>query len=138
MEEDTLKTFDETPGFNDCISSNLPPRAMRYSMENKNNLEKRGSIYVGLGTKRNTTINVNEITGVDEHGVNTTDVVKQKFEIPETGVLEPPTGEDGIYVLKLEKRGDTIRMAWVLESTSTTETITDEIKVVNQDLKNEI
>ena len=32
-------TFDETEGFKDCISSNLPPRAMRYSMENKNNLE---------------------------------------------------------------------------------------------------
>ena len=60
----TNKTFDETQGFKDCISSNLPPRAMRYSMENKNNLEKRGSIYVGLGTKRNTTINVGTIDAI--------------------------------------------------------------------------
>lgn len=130
MEGDTLKTFDETQGFNDCISSNLPPRAMRYSMENKNNLEKRGSIYVGLGTKRETTINVGTINGIEQDGVNETDVVTAKFEISETGVLEPPTGQDGIYVLKLEKRGNNIKMAWVLEST--TGTLTDGIKVVDK------
>ena len=127
----TNKTFDETPGFKDCISSNLPPRAMRYSMENKNNLEKRGSIYVGLGTKRNTTINVGTINTIEQDGVtNTTEIVPQNFEIPETGVLEPPTGADGVYILKLEKRGNNIKMAWVLEST--TETLTDEIKVVTK------
>ena len=131
MEEDILSTFDKTPGFNDCISSNLPPRAMRYSMENKNNLEKRGSIYVGLGTKRNTTINVGTINAIEQDGVtNTTEIVRQNFEIPETGVLEPPTGADGVYILKLEKRGNNIKMAWVLEST--TETLTDEIKVVTK------
>lgn len=134
MEGDTLKTFDKTPGFNDCISSNLPPRAMRYSMENKNNLEKRGSIYVGLGTKRETTINVGTINGIEQDGTtNTTEVVTEKFEIPETGVLEPPTEKkDGIYVLKLEKKGNGIKMAWVLESETGTLT-DDEIKVVNKE-----
>ena len=133
MEGDTLKTFDKTPGFNDCISSNLPPRAMRYSMENKNNLEKRGSIYVGLGIKRETTINVGTINGIEQDGVtNTTEVVPQKFEISETGVLEPPE-DDGIYVLKLEKRGTTIKMAWVLESE--TGSFDDGIKVVDQESK---
>lgn len=131
MEGDTLKTFDKTQGFNDCISSNLPPRAMRYSMENKNNLEKRGSIYVGLGTKRETTINVGTINGIEQDGVNETEVVTEKFEIPETGVLEPPTGGNGIYVLKLEKNGSNIKMAWVLESE--TGTLTDGIKVVNKE-----
>lgn len=130
----TNETFDKTPGFNDCISSNLPPRAMRYSMENKNNLEERGSIYVGLGTKRETTINVGTINGIEQDGAtNTTEVVPQKFEISETGVLNPPTGTDGVYVLKLEKRGDTIKMAWVLEST--TGTLIDEIKDVSEKSK---
>ena len=135
MEEDILSTFDRTTGFNDCISSNLPPRAMRYSMENKNNLEKIGSIYVGLGTKRTTTINVNEIIDVKEDGTtNGTKTVTEKFEIPETGVLNPPAGKDGIYVLKLEKRGNNIKMAWVFESE--TGNLNDEIKVVNQASKN--
>ena len=131
MEGDTLKTFDKTPGFNDCISSNLPPRAMRYSMENKNNLEKRGSIYVGLGIKRETIINVGTINGIEQDGVtNTTEMVPQKFEISETGVLNPPSGKDGIYVLKLEKRGNNIKMAWVFESE--TGNLTDGIKVVDK------
>lgn len=126
----TKKTFDETPGFNDCISSNLPPRAMRYSMENKNNLEKRGSIYVGLGTKRNTTINVGTINAIEQDGVNNTEVVTQNFEIPETGVLEPPQGANGTYVLKLVKDGNIIKMAWVFESNNIT--ITDGIKEVTK------
>jgi hypothetical protein len=137
MEEDILSTFDKTPGFNDCISSNLPPRAMRYSMENKNNLKERGSIYVGLGSKRNTTINVGTINGIEQDGVtNTTETVPQKFEIPETGVLEPPTG-DGTYVLKLVKDGMDIKMAWIFESDSTTlpEGVEDGIKEVTQELK---
>ena len=127
----TLQTFDDTAytdsqgvtyDFADCISDGLPPRAMRYTMENKNNLSKRGSIYVGLGEKRETTISFK--TDVDG------EIQTAKYESAKTGVLEPPTGEDGIYVLKLEKRGNNIKMAWVLESK--TGTLTDKIKVVNQ------
>lgn len=131
LEPVTLQTFDDTVytdsqgviyDFADCISDGLPPRAMRYTMENKDNLSKRGSIYVGLGEKRETTIAFK----TDIEG----EVQTAKYESAKTGVLEPPTGEDGVYVLKLEKRGNNIKMAWVLEST--TETLTDEIKVVNQ------
>ena len=99
----TLQTFDDTAytdsqgvtyDFADCISDGLPPRAMRYTMENKNNLSKRGSIYVGLGEKRETTISFK--TDVDG------EIQTAKYESAKTGVLEPPTGEDGIYALKLE------------------------------------
>jgi hypothetical protein len=132
----TLQTFDKTIytdsqdvtyDFADCISDGLPPRAMRYTMENKNNLSKRGSIYVGLGEKRETTISFK--TDVDG------EIQTAKYQSAKTGVLEPPTGEDGVYVLKLEKRGNNIKMAWVLESK--TGTITDGIKVVNQASKKE-
>ena len=131
MEEDILTTFDKTTGFNDCISSNLPPRAMRYSMENKNNLEKRGSIYVGLGTKRTTTINVNEIIEVNEKGVNTTKKATEKFEIPETGVITPPTS-DGTYVLvcKVSNDGENVEMGWVDATLITTGSIVSGIKNV--------
>ena len=133
LEPVTLQTFDDTVytdsqgviyDFADCISDGLPPRAMRYTMENKNNLSKRGSIYVGLGEKRETTIAFK----TDVEG----EVQTAKYESAKTGVLEPPI-EDGVYVLKLEKSGDTIKMAWVKQST--TETLTDGIKVVNQDSK---
>ena len=132
MEGDTLKTFDETPGFNDCISSNLPPRAMRYSMENKNNLEKRGSIYVGLGTKRETTINVGTINGIEQDGVNKTEVVTEKFEIPETGIITPPTS-DGTYVLvcKVSNDGKNVEMGWVNATSIASGPIISGIKDVN-------
>ena len=132
MEGDTLKTFDKRPGFNDCISSNLPPRAMRYSMENKNNLEKRGSIYVGLGTKRETTINVGTINGIEQDGVNETEVVTQKFEIPQTGIITPPTSR-GTYVLvcKVDDNGSVEEMGWVDAASITTGSIVSGIKDVN-------
>ena len=132
MEGDTLKTFDKTPGFNDCISSNLPPRAMRYSMENKNNLEKRGSIYVGLGTKRETTINIGTINGIEQDGANTTEIVTEKFEIPETGIIIPPTS-DGTYVLvcKVSNDGKNVEMGWVNATSIASGPIISGIKDVN-------
>ena len=130
MEGDTLKTFDETPGFNDCISSNLPPRAMRYSMENKNNLEKRGSIYVGLGTKRETTINVGTINGIEQDGVNKTEVVTKKFEIPETGIITPPTS-NGTYVLVCKVNNGNVEMGWVNATSIASGPIISGIKDVN-------
>lgn len=126
----TNKTFDETPGFNDCISSNLPPRAMRYSMENKNNLKERGSIYVGLGTKRTTTINVNEIINVKEDGTNETRMVTEKFEIPATGVITPPES-NGTYVLVCKVKDGNIEMGWIRASSFTFEPIASGIKDVN-------
>ena len=129
----TLPTFDDTKytdtqgvthDFADCISDGLPPRAMRYTMENKNNLSKRGSIYVGLGEKRETIIAFK--TDVDG------ELQTAKYESAKTGILEPPT-EDGVYVLKLERSGDTIKMAWVRQSEP--ETLVDGIKVVDQDSK---
>lgn len=132
MEENTLTTFDETSGFKDCISSNLPPRAMRYSMENKNNLKEKGSIYVGLGTKRETTINVNEIVEVDENGINTTNVVTEKFEIPKTGIITPPKSL-GTYVLvcKVDDDGNVEGMGWVNATSITSGSIISGIKDVN-------
>lgn len=131
MEGDTLKTFDKTPGFNDCISSNLPPRAMRYSMENKNNLEKRGSIYVGLGTKRETTINVGTINGIEQDGTtNTTEVVIEKFEIPETGIITPPTS-NGTYVLVCKVNNGNVEMGWVNATSIASGPIISGIKDVN-------
>ena len=130
----TSQTYDKTAytdsqgvtyDFADCISDGLPPRAMRYTMESKNNLSKRGSIYVGLGEKRETTIAFK----TDVEG----ELQTVKYQSAKTGVLEPPTGQDGLYVLKLQKSGDTIKMAWVLEST--TGTLTDGIKVVDQESK---
>ena len=130
----TSQTYDKTAytdsqgvtyDFADCISDGLPPRAMRYTMENKNNLSKRGSMYVGLGEKRETTIAFK----TDAEG----ELQTVKYQSAKTGVLEPPTGQDGIYVLKLQKSGDTIKMAWVLESE--TGPITDGIKVVDQKSK---
>jgi hypothetical protein len=133
MEEDILNTFDETPGFNDCISSNLPPRAMRYSMENKNNLKEKGSIYVGLGTKRTTTINVNEIIGVKEDGMtNETKMVTEKFEIPETGIITPPKSR-GTYVLvcKVDDNGNVEEMGWVNAASITSGSIVSGIKNIS-------
>ena len=106
------KTYDATQGCKDCISSNLPPRAMRYSMENKNNLEQKGSIYVGLGTKRETTINVGTITGIEQGGVNETEIVTETFSIPETGIIAPP-GSDGTYVLICKVNNGNVEMGWV-------------------------
>lgn len=126
----TKKTFDETQGFKDCISSNLPPRAMRYSMENKNNLEKRGSIYVGLGTKRNTTINVGTINAIEQDGVNETEIVTENFEIPETGIITPPTS-DGTYVLVCKVNDGSIEMGWVDASSIISGSIISGIKDVN-------
>ena len=125
-------TFDEIKGFKDCISSNLPPRAMRYSMENKNNLEKRGSIYVGLGTKRETTINVGTINGIEQDGANTTEIVTEKFEIPETGIIIPPTS-DGTYVLfcKVSNDGKNVEMGWVNATSIASGPIISGIKDVN-------
>lgn len=123
-------TFDETPGFNDCISSNLPPRAMRYSMENKNNLEKRGSIYVGLGTKRNTTINVGTINAIEQDGVNETEIVTENFEIPETGIITPPTS-NGTYVLICRVNDGNVEMGWVNATFVTPGSIIYGIKDVN-------
>lgn len=133
----TLQTFDDTVytdsqdvtyDFADCISDGLPPRAMRYTMENKNNLKKRGSIYVGLGETRTTTIAFKTNVEAETQIAN--------YESAKTGILEPPAedDEDGVYMLKLEKRGNNIKMAWVLEST--TGTLTDGIKVVDQASKN--
>ena len=126
----TKKTFDETQGFKDCISSNLPPRAMRYSMENKNNLEKRGSIYVGLGTKRNTTINIGTINAIEQDGVNNTEVVTENFEIPETGIIAPPTS-DGTYVLICKVNNGNVEMGWVNATSITSGSIISGIKDVN-------
>ena len=124
-------TFDETKGFKDCISSNLPPRAMRYSMENKNNLEKRGSIYVGLGTKRETTINVGTINGIEQDGTtNTTEVVTEKFEIPETGIITPPTS-NGTYVLVCKVNNGNVEMGWVNATSIASGPIISGIKDVN-------
>lgn len=129
----TSQTYDKTAytdsqgvtyDFADCISDGLPPRAMRYAMESKNNLSKRGSIYVGLGEKRETTIAFK----TDVEG----ELQTVKYQSAKTGVLEPPE-DDGIYVLKLEKRGTTIKMAWVLESE--TGSFDDGIKVVDQKSK---
>ena len=129
----TSQTYDKTAytdsqgvtyDFADCISDGLPPRAMRYTMESKNNLSKRGSIYVGLGEKRETTIAFK----TDVEG----ELQTVKYQSAKTGVLEPPE-DDGIYVLKLEKRGTTIKMAWVLESNPGP--FDDGIKVVDQESK---
>ncbi len=126
----TKKTFDETQGFKDCISSNLPPRAMRYSMENKNNLEKRGSIYVGLGTKRNTTINVGTINAIEQDGVNETEIVTENFEIPETGIITPPTS-NGTYILVCRVNDGNVEMGWVSATSFESELIVSGIKDVN-------
>ena len=126
----TKKTFDETQGFKDCISSNLPPRAMRYSMENKNNLEKRGSIYVGLGTKRNTTINVGTINAIEQDGVNETEIVTENFEIPETGIITPPTS-NGTYVLVCKVNNGNVEMGWVSATSFESGLIVSGIKDVN-------
>ena len=124
-------TFDETEGFKDCISSNLPPRAMRYSMENKNNLEKKGSIYVGLGTKRTTNINVGTIISVEDD-VNSTSVETQTFDISETGVINPPIS-NGTYVLicKVDNDGN-VEMGWVDADSITSGSIISGIKDVNE------
>lgn len=123
-------TFDETPGFKDCISSNLPPRAMRYSMENKNNLKEKGSIYVGLGTKRKTTINVGTINAIEQDGVNETEIVTENFEIPETGVITPPES-NGTYVLVCKVKDGNIEMGWIKASSFAFEPIASGIKDVN-------
>lgn len=126
-------TFDKTEGFKDCISSNLPPRAMRYSMENKNNLKERGSIYVGLGTTRETTINVGTISGIEQDGENETQVVTETFNIPETGIITPPES-NGTYVLVCKVKDGNIEMGWIRSSSFTFEPIASGIKDVNDQL----
>lgn len=125
------KTSDgETHDFTDCIADGLPPRAMRYTMENKNNLAERGSIYVGLGETRETTIAFKTVGNGEEV------IQNAKYISAKTGVLNPPTA-DGTYVLKLVKNGTDIKMAWIFESNNTTlpANVEDGIKEVTQNLK---
>ena len=125
------KTSDgEIHDFADCVADGLPPRAMRYTMENKNNLAERGSIYVGLGETRETTIAFKTV-GNEKKAIQNVKYISAK-----TGVLNPPTG-DGTYVLKLVKNGTDIKMAWIFESNNTTlpENVEDGIKEVTQELK---
>lgn len=67
----------------DVIPNGLLAPVMRHSMENKNLLNKKGSIYVGTGQVH---------TLADDTGANT-------FEIAKTSALEIPTGMENGAVL---------------------------------------
>lgn len=51
-----IKTSDKTLGYEDCIANGIPSRAFRYAAENKNLLTKKGSLYIGTGETRTTTM----------------------------------------------------------------------------------
>ena len=104
-------TIDNNTG--DCIGSNLPPRAMRYTMESKNNLRKKGSLYVGLGEQRTTTINVGTISGVQGDGqTNDIEITPTDYSIYKTGVIDPPS-EKGTYILVCDVTDSGVQMGWV-------------------------
>lgn len=115
--EDKHVTYDGTPDFNDCIGSNLPPRAMRYTMESKNNLREKGSLYVGLGETRETTINVGTLSAGASTGSTEVSVVSEKYEIPRTGVINPPDA-NGTYVLVCKINNGNVEMGWVRADSS--------------------
>ena len=68
------------------IKNGLPGKAMRYAMETKGLLENKGSIYVGMGTDDQTTINGDEGSG------------SNVYHTPHTAALNPPTAQ-GTYAL---------------------------------------
>ena len=78
-----------------AIPVNLPYRAMRLSMENKNLLKKQGSIYVGTGTTTEVTITYDEVDG---NGNPTGKTITATYNVPVTEALDPPT-TSGTYVL---------------------------------------
>lgn len=91
------------------IGNNLPPRAMRYTMENKNLLKRKGSLYVGTGKTKETTIRIQDPSS--ESGYS--DVT---YDIPTTEALTPPTTA-GTYLLKCVVGTDnTISVMWVKEN----------------------
>ena len=51
-----ILTSDTAFGYEDCIANGIPSRAFRYAAENKNLLDKSGSLYVGTGIPRTTTM----------------------------------------------------------------------------------
>ena len=111
---ETVKTTNDlNNNKKDCIASDLPPRAMRYTMESKNNLKNRGSLYVGLGQTRDANIKVKSTITPDDGGESTTEVIDQKYRIPKTGVINPPKG-NGTYVLTcVVSSGNNIDVGWV-------------------------
>ena len=66
---------DTTTGWESCINNGLPGEVMRKSMENKNLLTAKGSMYVGTGASQNVVIaDVDGVTGT--YSVKTTEELK--------------------------------------------------------------
>lgn len=78
-----------------AIPVNLPYKAMRLSMENKNLLKKQGSIYVGTGKTTKVTITYDEVDG---NGNSTGKTITATYDVPVTEALDPPT-KSGPHVL---------------------------------------
>jgi len=91
-----------------AIPANLPYKAMRLSMENKNLLENKGSIYVGTGTSTSVTITYDE---VDSNGTPTGKTITTSYAVPVTMALDPPPDNGRTYVLT-SKNGI---LSWVLK-----------------------
>lgn len=79
-----------------AIPANLPYKAMRLSMENKNLLKSKGSIYVGVGSEKSATITYDE---VDSSGTPTGKTITTPYTVPVTEALDPPSNDGKTYVL---------------------------------------
>lgn len=100
---ETKQTYDTTTNFKDCIATNLPPRAMRYTMENKCNLSEKGSMYVGLGETRETTVRVKQLNG---------ETIDQTYQIPKTGIITPPTNSGNYQLVCTVDSNGNVTMGW--------------------------
>lgn len=83
-------------GLEDCIANGIPSRAFRYAAESKNVLQKAGSLYVGTGETRTTTM---KLQGSPDAVIS--------YDSFKTQALDPPTG-NGRYVLSCVVSGGVV------------------------------
>lgn len=79
---------------NNSISSDLPLEIMRKSMENKNLLSEKNSLYVGTG----------DSTQISVNGAN--------YTIVQTGVLSPPDSTSSTVLLSSNNPSSGISVGW--------------------------
>ena len=132
-------TTDTTSGLEDVIANNIPSRAFRYTVENKNLLANKGAIYIGTGETRttkmlldypdyetNTSYSVGDCVtyGDENYRCNTNisspsgsfnsnywDKITIEYESAVTDKLDPPSDSSKYY---LQCENGTLR--WVLAS----------------------
>ena len=83
-----------------CINNGLPGEVMRKAMENKNALQKQGSMYIGTGTKQTITIADTNSEGIEGN-----------YEVAITDVLNPPEA-NGTYILKCVVSSGSVSVSW--------------------------